>query len=242
VKERKELMSVMIKRGNRFTLLLAGLLTVGVAAAIGPASPAVTAEQLAAPLMAMPDGSGGDWYVAASNGAGFDPYRPSPGDGWRFAIADDSDPDKALGDRFARLRPKTFRFQVPWYASKFKNETDRAQKLINQARKQGVQQIVVTFRGKFDPKPHYQPPASEYRRLVKAFVRLFAPQVDVWGPANEPNCGYAWLPHKNGAKKLAQYYKHLKAVRDQYDPKALLLSPEFHDCSKNNKERYSKLV
>lgn len=200
----------MIKRGNRLALLLVGFLTAGVAAAIGPAPPAATAEQLV-----------------------------SPQDGWRFAVADDSSQgiDKALGDRFSRLRPKTFRFQVAWNASKFQDQKDRAQALITQAKAQGVQEIVVTFRGEFDHKPHYQPhPAKEYRPAIEAFVKQFASQVDVWGPANEPNAGYAWLPKKSGAKKLAKYYKQLKAVQEQYDPDARLLSPEFHDCTKNNKK------
>lgn len=206
----------MIKRGNRLALLLVGFLTAGVAAAIGPAPPAATAEQLV-----------------------------SPQDGWRFAVADDSSQgiDKALGDRFARLRPKTFRFQVAWNASNFQDQKDRAQALINQAKAQGVQEIIVTFRGEFGQNSHYQPhPTKQYRPAVEAFVKQFADQVDVWGPANEPNAGYAWLPKKSGAKKLAKYYKQLKAVQEQYDPSALLLSPEFHDYGKGNKKRLRNYI
>ncbi|HEX2161288.1 MAG TPA: hypothetical protein VHF88_05640, partial [Thermoleophilaceae bacterium] len=134
----------------------------------------------------------------------------APRDGWGFAIADDDwewdDPGHlpSLGDGFARLAPKAFRFQMIWNAVDYSWHMERARALIARARQQDVEQIVVTFKKSVepdvDPVCGPQPPAECYAAHVGEAVRQLASEVDVWGPANEPNLGETWLPGVPGAQ------------------------------------------
>lgn len=160
-------------------------------------------------------------------------------DGWGFAVADDDwewdDPGHlpSLGDGFAGLAPKAFRFQMIWNAADKEWHMDRARTMIGRAREQGVQQIVVTFKKSVgedvDPAYESKPTADGYAEHVGEVVRQLADDVDVWGPANEPNLGEAWLPGEAGAELLAQYYARLEQIVDTWDPSAEITSPDFVD-------------
>jgi hypothetical protein len=160
-------------------------------------------------------------------------------DGWGFAIADDdwnwSNPGDlpALGDSFAQLQPKAFRLQMIWNAAELPWHMDRARAMIARARAQGVQQIVVTFKKSVgqdvDPVYGSQPSAEGYGLRTAEVVRQLAGDVDVWGPANEPNRGEAWLPGASGARLLAEYYASLRDTVAALDPSAEITSPDLVD-------------
>ena len=150
-------------------------------------------------------------------------------DGWGFGVADDAGPG-TLGTAFAGLQAKTFRFMVPWNAVASPEAMARARAIVDAARERGVRQIVVSFRDD-DPRIDSVPTGPEYMAAVQGFVQAFAPDVDVWGPANEPNCGGGWggLTDASGARRTAEYYNAMRTVRDRLDPAALLLSPDLCD-------------
>ena len=160
-------------------------------------------------------------------------------DGWGFAVADDDwewdNPGylPSLEDGFAALEPKAFRFQMIWNAVDLPWHMDRARAMIARARAQGVEQIAVTFRKSVDPDldPVYgaRPTAEGYAEHVGEVVRLLADDVDVWGPANEPNRGETWLPGVAGAQLLAGYYAALEEAVATWDPTAEITSPDFVD-------------
>jgi hypothetical protein len=162
-----------------------------------------------------------------------------PRDGSGFAIADDdwnwNNPGDlpSLEEGFANLAPRAFRFQMIWNAADFTWHIDRARGLIARARAQGVEQIVVTFKKSVPPDvdPVYgsQPTAEGYAAHIGEVVRLLADDVDVWGPANEPNRGETWLPGLPGARLLAQYYASLEQAVAMWDPTAEITSPDFVD-------------
>ncbi len=176
------------------------------------------------------------WLLTAGPAAGT-PTR----DGWGYAIADDDwdweNPGDlpALGDRFAELEPKAFRFQMIWNAADLPWHMDRARAMIAHARAQGVEQIVVTFKKSVGPDvdPVYgsRPSAEGYALHTAEVVRQLAGEVDVWGPANEPNRGETWLPGVSGAQLLAQYYASLQETVSTWDPSAKITSPDLVDRS-----------
>jgi hypothetical protein len=160
-------------------------------------------------------------------------------DGWGFAVADDDwewdDPGylPSLEDEFAALGPKAFRFQMIWNAADLPWHIDRARGLIARAKAHGVEQIVVTFKRSVgtdvDPVYGVKPTAEGYTEHIGEVVRLLADDVDVWGPANEPNRGETWLPGVQGAQLLAGYYTGLRDAIARWDPTAEITSPDFVD-------------
>ena len=126
------------------------------------------------------------------------------------------------GSSFAALKPASFRFQIHWNASQALIE--RAKLLADYVRSKGVAQVVVSFKKNGPP-----PDAGSYGASIRQIVAQLADRVDVWGPANEPNIGDAWLPGARGARLLAQYWAQFDAAVDAHDPTALKLSPEFAD-------------
>jgi hypothetical protein len=158
-----------------------------------------------------------------------------PRDGQGFAIADDGyfgfpDAQHAFltraedwyGQSFAALRPAAFRFQISWNADQALIE--RAKMLVDYMRRQGVRQVVVSFK-KNGPAPD----AATYGASIRQVIAQLAGYVDVWGPANEPNVGDTWLPGAGGAQTLAQYWAQFSGALGELDPTALTLSPEFAD-------------
>lgn len=151
--------------------------------------------------------------------------------GWGYAIADDGDPAYSLGTPlFARLRPKAFRFQVPYDAANYADEMDRARRIIFTARFNGVEHITVSFRGG-KQNPTARPHPDYYGEMVGRFIDEFDPVVNLWGPANEPNEGVGWLQgaHSGGPELLAEYYLKLRAILESRGWQDQLMSPEFHD-------------
>jgi hypothetical protein len=166
-----------------------------------------------------------------------------PTTGAGFGIADDetnwdnlaSFPD--LGDGFARLRPQVFRFQTIWDTIDNPEWITRAENMIERAEAHGVQTIVVTLRsnneGNVGPYGYF-PTAAQYEEKVAQLVDRFADDVDVWGPANEPNG--AWRPDNAPggeaplpAATLASYQLAFETVVAVEDPTALTTSPDFLD-------------
>jgi hypothetical protein len=158
-----------------------------------------------------------------------------PRDGQGFAVADDAyfgfpnDPqafqmqaEDWYGASFAALQPASFRFQISWNADQALIE--RAKMLVDYVRGQGVRQVVVSFK-KNGPAPD----AAAYGVSIRQVVAQLASYVDVWGPANEPNRGDAWLPGAGGAQTLAQYWAQFNTAVGELDPTALTMSPEFAD-------------
>jgi hypothetical protein len=137
-------------------------------------------------------------------------------------------PPSLATDRLDRLKPKTFRFQIYWDAVDDPNSTtdfvDRARKQIERVRAAGVQQVVATFK-----KHNNTPTVTQYKIGIWRVVEALGDQVDVWGPANEPNAGEGWLPGVSGAAQLAGFNTALAEVVTQFDPTALRTSPDFID-------------
>jgi len=159
----------------------------------------------------------------------------APRNGTGFGISDSDDyVEQAMGYGFAALRPSTFRFIVPYNAVQDPALMERTAERIGLARSAGVREVVVTFGARGGDSAEtgfYRPSADEWISLVRQFMDRFDPEVDVWGPANEPNAGVGWLggAHSDGPRKLAGYYLALEAelrIRGGHDK---LLSPEFHD-------------
>lgn len=159
----------------------------------------------------------------------------APLDGTGFGISDSDDyVDQAMGYGFAALGPSTFRFIVPYNAVQDPALMERTAERIRLARTAGVREIVVSFGargGDSGETGFYRPSVDEWISFVRLFMDRFDAEVDVWGPANEPNAGVGWLAgaHSDGPRKLAGYYRALEAevrIRGSNDK---LLSPEFHD-------------
>jgi hypothetical protein len=154
-----------------------------------------------------------------------------PHDGWGMGIADDdaigspvSPPSSVDNNFFDRLRPKVYRFQIYWDAGEVGNEVyvSKALTQIARARAAGVQTVLATF------KQHGSTPtAASYEAKIRNVVDKLKNEVDVWGPANEPNDGENWLPGMAGARLLAEYNAALARVVSQVDPTATRTSPDF---------------
>ncbi len=165
-------------------------------------------------------------------------------DGFGLFVADDDwDFAKpgvlpALGDDFARLRPKAFRLQTIWNAVDRPEWLTRTRAMIVQARLQGAERIIVTLRSNnpanVGPEGYFPTP-EQYRAKAEPLVQQLAGEVDVWGPANEPNI--AWRPKEDPAGQapldptvLAGYYTAFHDIVRRNDPTAAVTSPDFLDA------------
>lgn len=168
----------------------------------------------------------------------------TPRDGTGLFVADDdwdfAQPGAlpALGDDFARLRPKAFRLQTVWNTVDRPEWLARTEAMIAHARRQGAEQVILTLRSNnpanVGPEGYFPTP-DQYRAKVEPLVQRLAGMVDVWGPANEPNI--AWRPKDDPAGQapldpivLAGYYDALAEIVDRHDPTALITSPDFLDA------------
>jgi hypothetical protein len=160
-----------------------------------------------------------------------------PRDGWGLGIADDSylSPGTRIPDWFSVLGAKTFRLQVHWNAACTPGRVESARAWIAQARSLGAEEIAVTFKEHpgvdcGDPvNCGPQPTQACYGERIAEVIQALAGDVDVWGPANEPNLGDAWLPGTAGARRLAEYWATFVVRVAALDPDARMLSPEFAD-------------
>jgi Glycosyl hydrolase catalytic core len=170
-------------------------------------------------------------------------------DGWGLGIAEDetnwSSPTTfpALGEGFARLRPKVFRLQTIWNTMGPEASQQawkaRTHAMIAQAKAQGAAQVTLTLRsnspGNVGPAGYF-PSATQYKTETDALVKEFAGEVDFWGPANEPNG--AWRPKEAPGGQaaldptyLAAYYLKMRESVAAYDPAGKVTSPDFLDSS-----------
>lgn len=165
-------------------------------------------------------------------------------DGWGLFVADDdwdfANPGAlpALGEDLTRLRPKVFRLQTIWNTVDRPEWLVRTEAMIARARRGGAQQIVLTLRSNnpanVGPEGYFPTP-DQYRAKVDPLVARLAGEVDVWGPANEPNV--AWRPKEASGGQapldpltLAGYYRALRDAVRRDDPTALVTSPDFLDA------------
>jgi hypothetical protein len=182
--------------------------------------------------------------------------------GWGFGIADDDgatfdNPANTpqLESGFRLLQPRFFRTMLIWNgyegvsANATQAEKDRSTRrakwiartyaVIDRAKAQGAQEILLTLRENdamdygSSPDP-YIPTPAKYEAEIAKVVKNFASRVDIWGGANEPNLWYG----PNGNRKvpvatLVGYQAALANVVNQYDPTALVTSPDFNDQTPN---------
>jgi hypothetical protein len=159
----------------------------------------------------------------------------APHDGAGFGVTDSDDyVAAAMGPLFAALEPETFRFIVPYNAVEDRALMARTAERIARARAAGVRDVVVSFGargGDARETGFHRPPVEEWIERVRSFMDAFDAEVDVWGPANEPNAGVGWLAgaHGDGPRLLAAYYRALEAEVERRGGDDRLLSPEFHD-------------
>ena len=180
-----------------------------------------------------------------------------PRDGSGFGVSDDGIGNSlyGLGDGFERLRPKAFRFTVPYDAVDVPAETDRARAIINRVKEVGVSEILVSFRQRHDqwrpekeclenpagPCDFVRPTRAEWRTYVRRFMdvpngstadgrpKTIDDDVTMWSPANEPNAGTGWLKGDDARAKLAGYFLELKEELAGRASTDKVVSPEFHD-------------
>jgi putative glycosyl hydrolase len=145
-------------------------------------------------------------------------------DGWGFGISDpDPDPSRSLDNRFLLLRPKTFRFIVPWNAVDNAVIKAQARTQIELVRAAGVEEIAITFE-----RPSTSVPPSLWLSKVTAFIDELTPHVQWWSPANEPNDSSDDLP-RLPPTVLAQYSSALQSWLLQHHAEDQMISPDFAD-------------
>ena len=163
-----------------------------------------------------------------------------PQTGYGLGISDpDPIPANSLRERFAALRPKTFRVIVDWNVVDNPPLKAQVAARLDRARAAGVREVVVAFGG---PAAYVAPEA--WIAKVGAFVDEFSAQVSAWSPVNEPNFNPGgvpnWLattPHSpgpipsygHGVEVLARYSAALSGFLAVRHPDDRLLSPDLHD-------------
>jgi hypothetical protein len=144
----------------------------------------------------------------------------------------------SLGKDLANLDPRVFRLQTVWNTIDRPEWMARTQAMIERARVRGARQIVLTLRSN-NPvnvgREGYFPTPAEYGAKVDPLVQQLAGQVDVWGPANEPNI--AWRPEEAPGGQaplepttLAGYFTAFHDIVRRHDPTAQITSPDFLDA------------
>ena len=149
-----------------------------------------------------------------------------PAGGSGFGISDaDHIPNRSLNQSFQLLRPRHFRFIVPWDVLDDPGIRAQVANRIALGQALGATEIAISF----------GPPAAEvtpavWLDRVSRFVATFSPSVTWWSPANEPNhSASAWMSTTHGAGVVAQYSAGLSALLAISYPTDKLLSPDFHD-------------
>jgi hypothetical protein len=180
-----------------------------------------------------------------------------PRDGSGFAVSDDGAGNAlyGLGDGFERLKPKAFRFTVPYDVVDVPAELERAKAIITRAKEVGVTDVLVSFRQRHDqwrpeteclenpvkPCDFVRPARVEWRTYVRRFMdtangvaadgrpKTIDDDVTMWSPANEPNAGTGWLKGDDGRATLAGYFLELREELTSRGSTDQVVSPEFHD-------------
>jgi hypothetical protein len=134
-------------------------------------------------------------------------------------------PSRSLDTSFQQLRPKHFRFIVPWDLLDDPGIRAQSQDRIGLALAAGATEVAISFG---PPSAPVSPPA--WLERVSSFVAAFSPSVRWWSPANEPNHpSSGWISTPEGATTLAAYSRSLSALLALTHPTDRLLSPDFHD-------------
>jgi hypothetical protein len=151
--------------------------------------------------------------------------------GW--GISDDFHvPSISLDETFDELEPKSFRLIASWqslgdpgYLAQLQSRIDEANAA---ARTPGGMEIAVSFSVPPQTWQGVTLTGQAWMDQVRPFIDRFSPEVEWWGPMNEPGLkGWTFTP--SGASFLADVSVRLKAYLEQTHPDDKLLSPDFND-------------
>jgi hypothetical protein len=151
--------------------------------------------------------------------------------GW--GISDDFHiPRIALDETFDELEPKSFRLIASWqslgdpgYVAQIQSRIDEANAA---ARTPGGMEIAVSFSVPPQTWQGVTLTGQAWIDQVRPFIDRFSPEVEWWGPMNEPGLkGWTFTP--SGASFLADASIRLKSYLEQSHPDDRLLSPDFND-------------
>ena len=152
-------------------------------------------------------------------------------DGW--GISDDFHiPSISLDETYDELQPKTFRLIASWqslgdpgYVAQIQ---DRIAEANGAARTPGGMEIAVSFSVPPQTWQGVTLTGQAWIDQVKPFIDRFSPEVEWWGPMNEPALkGWTFTP--TGASFLADASVRLKSYLEQSHPDDRLFSPDFND-------------
>ena len=152
-------------------------------------------------------------------------------DGW--GISDDFHvPSISLDDTFDELQPSSFRLIASWQALGHPGYLAQIQSRIREAnaaaRTPGGMEIAVSFSVPPETWQGVTLTAQAWIEQVRPFIDRFSPEVEWWGPMNEPGLN-GWTFTPSGASFLAGVSVRLKAYLGHRHPDDNLLSPDFND-------------
>ena len=151
--------------------------------------------------------------------------------GW--GISDDfHQPSLSLDETFDELEPKSFRLIASWqslgdpgYLAQIQSRIDEANAA---ARTPGGMEIAVSFSKPPQTWQGVTLTSQAWMDQVRPFIDRFSPEVEWWGPMNEPGLN-GWTFTPAGASFLADVSVRLKAYLESAHPADRLLSPDFND-------------
>jgi Glycosyl hydrolase catalytic core len=152
-------------------------------------------------------------------------------DGW--GISDDFHiPRISLDETYDELQPKSFRLIASWQAlgdpGYVAQIQDRIAEANGAARGPGGMEIAVSFSVPPQTWQGVTLTGQAWIDQVKPFIDRFSPEVEWWGPMNEPGLkGWTFTP--SGASFLADVSVRLKSYLEESHPDDKLLSPDFND-------------
>jgi hypothetical protein len=109
--------------------------------------------------------------------------------------------------RLTALPVRHARLTVPWDALDYRWQRTEIDNWMRSTRAAGMV-VMVTF-GRSRTRPFSLPPAPEYQRRARAFMRRY-PTVREYSPWNEPNLGV--LPQNYDPRRIAAYYRALRVL------------------------------
>jgi hypothetical protein len=151
--------------------------------------------------------------------------------GW--GISDDFHvPGISLDETFDELEPKSFRLIASWqslgdpgYLAQIQSRIDEANAA---ARTPGGMEIAISFSVPPQTWQGVTLTGQAWMDQVRPFIDRFSPEVEWWGPMNEPGLkGWTFTPA--GASFLADVSVRLKGYIEQNHPDDKLMSPDFTD-------------
>ncbi|MDX6719027.1 MAG: hypothetical protein QOJ63_1281 [Solirubrobacteraceae bacterium] len=109
--------------------------------------------------------------------------------------------------RLTALPVRHARLTVPWDALNYRWQRVEIDNWMRSTQAAGMK-VVVTF-GRSRTRPFSLPPAPEYQRRARAFMRRYR-AVREYSPWNEPNIGV--LPQNYDPRRIAMYYRALRVL------------------------------